>query len=142
MVSYGYVSRDSQPNILFPPCIPAPKRACTCFIVVVAMTPSLDPEAGCPNFFEGRTPPAFSYKRIPIFDNRGEDILQYMEGAISFIEQSKHYGSVLVHCNKGVSRSASFVIGYACARHRDESVSISKDSISHTITITITTGTL
>lgn len=92
------------------------KRACTCTrsIIVVAFTRSLDPEAGCPNFFEGRTPPPFSYKRIPIFDNRGEDILQYMEGAISFIEQSKHYGSVLVHCNKGVSRSASFVIGYAC----------------------------
>jgi protein-tyrosine phosphatase len=28
------------------------------------------------------------------------------------LEQGKHYGSVLVHCNKGVSRSASFVIGY------------------------------
>lgn len=26
--------------------------------------------------------------------------------------QGKHYGSVLVHCNKGVSRSASFVLGY------------------------------
>ena len=48
---------------------------------------SLDPEAGCPNFFESRTPPPFTYKRIPIFDNRGEDILQYMEGAVSFIEQ-------------------------------------------------------
>ena len=96
---------------------PARKRACTCtrsIVVIMAIAHSLDPEAGCPNFFEGRTPPLFSYKRIPIFDNRGEDILQYMEGAISFIEQSKHYGSVLVHCNKGVSRSASFVIGYAC----------------------------
>lgn len=48
---------------------------------------SLDPEAGCPNFFEGRAPPPFTYKRIPIFDNRGEDILQYMESAIAFIEQ-------------------------------------------------------
>lgn len=47
---------------------------------------SIDPEAGCPNFFEGKNP-SLTYKRIPIFDNRGEDILQYMEGAISFIEQ-------------------------------------------------------
>lgn len=81
------------------------------FIVNCTPTRNLDPEAGCPNFFEGRTPPPFTYKRIPIFDNRGEDILQYMEAVASFIEQSKHYGSVLVHCNKGVSRSASFVIG-------------------------------
>lgn len=48
---------------------------------------SLDPVAGCPNFFEGRSPPPFAYKRIPIFDNRGEDILQHMDGAVAFIEQ-------------------------------------------------------
>ena len=35
-----------------------------------------------------------------------------METAINFIEQGKHYGSVLVHCHKGISRSASFIIGY------------------------------
>jgi hypothetical protein len=32
--------------------------------------------------------------------------------------QSKHYGSVLVHCVKGVSRSASFVIGCETAEAR------------------------
>ena len=46
---------------------------------------SLDPEAGCPNFFEKDA--QYTYKRIPIFDNRGEDILQYMDQAIAFIEQ-------------------------------------------------------
>jgi len=35
-----------------------------------------------------------------------------METAYDFIEQGKHYGSVLVHCHKGISRSATFVIGY------------------------------
>jgi len=55
----------------------------------------MDPESGCPNFFEG-TNKSLTYKRIPIFDNRGEDILSYMPGAIAFIEQAKHYGSVLV----------------------------------------------
>eukprot|EP01041_Mallomonas_annulata_P009089 gene9090-18833_t len=71
---------------------------------------SVDPEAGCPNFFEKEK--TITYKRIPIFDNRGEDIIAHMETAFHFIEQGKHYGAVLVHCHKGVSRSASFVIGY------------------------------
>lgn len=52
------------------------------------------------------------YKRIPIFDNKGEDILSHMETAYNFIEHAKHHGNILVHCHKGISRSASFVIGY------------------------------
>lgn len=71
---------------------------------------SVDPENGCPNFYEKER--LFVYKRIPIFDNQGEDILSHMETAFKFIEESKHYGNVLVHCHKGVSRSAAFVIGY------------------------------
>jgi len=71
---------------------------------------SVDPENGCPNFFEKDK--SITYKRIPIFDNRGEDIISHMDTAYNFIEQSKHYGAILVHCHKGVSRSASFVIGY------------------------------
>jgi hypothetical protein len=35
-----------------------------------------------------------------------------METAFNFIEHAKHHGHILVHCHKGVSRSASFVIGY------------------------------
>ena len=69
-----------------------------------------DPESGCPNFYEKDK--MFVYKRIPLFDNKGEDILPYMEGAIRFIGEGQHYGSVLVHCHRGISRSASFVIGY------------------------------
>ena len=42
-----------------------------------------------------------TYKRVPIFDNRGEDLLGHMESAISFIRQAKHYGNILVHCNLG-----------------------------------------
>jgi protein-tyrosine phosphatase len=71
---------------------------------------TLDPENGCPNYYEKEK--SFIYKRIPIFDNKGEDIMGHMNTACSFIEESKHYGNILVHCHKGVSRSASFVIGY------------------------------
>ena len=35
-----------------------------------------------------------------MFDNVGEDILSVMPAAIDFIDVAKHYGSVLVHCNK------------------------------------------
>jgi protein-tyrosine phosphatase len=69
-----------------------------------------DPEFGCPNFFQKDK--TFVYKRIPIFDNKGEDILPHLDSAFKFIEEGQHYGNVLVHCHKGVSRSASFVIGY------------------------------
>ena len=75
-----------------------------------------DPESGCPNFYEKDK--MFVYKRISLFDNKGEDILPYMEEAIRFIGEGKHYGSVLVHCHRGISRRASFVIGYLI-RHNE-----------------------
>lgn len=80
---------------------------------VVNCTPTkkLDREKGVPNFFEKETE-LFTYKRISLFDNIGEDILSVMNEAVSFIEQRKHYGNILVHCHAGVSRSASIVIGY------------------------------
>lgn len=60
----------------------------------------LDPVAGCPCFFEKEK--EMTYMRIPIFDNRGEDILGHMDKAIAFIIQAKHYGNILVHCNQGI----------------------------------------
>jgi Dual specificity phosphatase, catalytic domain len=80
------------------------------YILNVTPPRSLDPESGCPSFFEKDK--TFVYKRIPVFDNRGEDLLQYMEQSYRFIEEGKHYGGVLVHCHKGVSRSSTFVLGY------------------------------
>lgn len=71
---------------------------------------TLDRENGCPNYYEKEK--TFIYKRIPIFDNKGEDILSHLDSAYNFIEEGRHYGKVLVHCHKGVSRSVSFVIGY------------------------------
>jgi protein-tyrosine phosphatase len=71
---------------------------------------SVDPEAGCPNFFEKDS--SLTYKRIALFDNKGEDLLGHMEAVYQFIEHARHHGNVLVHCHKGISRSASFVIGY------------------------------
>eukprot|EP01038_Epipyxis_sp_PR26KG_P008993 gene8993-12132_t len=80
------------------------------FILNCTPKRSVDPEAGCPNFYEKEK--IFTYKRIPIFDNKGEDILSHMNTSYKFIEDSRHHGNILVHCKKGVSRSAAFVIGY------------------------------
>lgn len=79
---------------------------------ILNCTPSrnTDPENGCPNFFEKDR--LFKYCRIPVFDNKGEDLLGHLDTAFRFIEEGKHYGGVLVHCHKGVSRSASIVLAY------------------------------
>ncbi|KAF4322338.1 hypothetical protein BBO99_00003972 [Phytophthora kernoviae] len=88
-----------------------------------------DPVAGVPNFFEKEK--AFIYRRCPIFDNKAEDISSVLEGCIAFIDQAKYYGifsavlftmivvssvandgRILVHCNKGVSRSTSMTVAY------------------------------
>lgn len=79
---------------------------------VLNCTPSkeLDPLTGCPNYYKNDK--SFHYKRIPVFDNKGEDMTQHFDTAFKFIEASRHHGSILVHCHKGISRSATFVIGY------------------------------
>ncbi|RNA19383.1 Dual specificity phosphatase 19 [Brachionus plicatilis] len=56
----------------------------------------------------------FKYKKILIYDLPSEDILSHFEEAFEFIDNGlkDKNRSVLVHCNAGVSRSCSFVIGY------------------------------
>ncbi|TYZ61047.1 hypothetical protein PybrP1_012136 [[Pythium] brassicae (nom. inval.)] len=79
---------------------------------VLNVTPprTVDPVAGVPNFFEKDK--TLTYKRCPIFDNKAEDLSGLLEGCVAFIEQAKYYGRILVHCNKGVSRSSSVVVAY------------------------------
>lgn len=74
---------------------------------------SVDKNFGIPNYYEkeGR----IKYLRVPIFDNKGEDMTPHLETVHSFISHGKHYGNVLVHCLRGVSRSASFVVGHLMA---------------------------
>ncbi|KAK1934668.1 Dual specificity protein phosphatase 2 [Phytophthora citrophthora] len=79
---------------------------------ILNVTPpkKMDPVAGVPNFFEKDK--LFTYRRCPVFDNKAEDISGVLEGCIAFIDQAKYYGRILVHCNKGVSRSSSMVVAY------------------------------
>ncbi|KAF1859104.1 hypothetical protein Lal_00000930 [Lupinus albus] len=49
---------------------------------------------------------------VPIRDTENEDLLDYLEVCIDFIDRSRKEGSVLVHCFAGVSRSAAVITAY------------------------------
>ncbi|MBN3300216.1 dual specificity protein phosphatase 19 [Amia ocellicauda] len=62
---------------------------------------------------ENAFPDQFIYKSFSILDLPQTIISEYFQECSEFIEQAKtENGVVLVHCNAGVSRSASVVIGY------------------------------
>lgn len=64
-------------------------------------------------------PDRLVYKTLQILDLPDTDITSYMEECSSFIDQARDKdGVVLVHCNAGVSRSSSIVIGYLMLREK------------------------
>jgi len=61
-------------------------------------------------------PAEFEYLHIKIEDTLEEDLLSHLPKCIDFIKESKEKGyNVLIHCQAGVSRSASVCIAYVCA---------------------------
>uniref|UniRef100_A0A3B1KK71 Dual specificity phosphatase 19a n=1 Tax=Astyanax mexicanus TaxID=7994 RepID=A0A3B1KK71_ASTMX len=66
---------------------------------------------------ENAFPDLFIYKTLSILDLPDADIISHLQECTQFIEQAKaEKGVVLVHCNVGVSRSVSVVIGYLMSR--------------------------
>lgn len=69
-----------------------------------------------PNYFENEN--HFEYLRLPCHDSPNQNIIQYFESTFEYIHQKLSMNkNILVHCQGGVSRSPSFIIGYLMKYH-------------------------
>ena len=62
-----------------------------------------------------------TYKCLPIYDTPEFDIKSTFVEAIMFVKDGLQNGSILVHCNAGISRSSTIVIAYIM-KERGESL--------------------
>ncbi|XP_072410398.1 dual specificity protein phosphatase 2 [Chiloscyllium punctatum] len=75
----------------------------------LGITALLNVSSTCPNYFES----TFQYKCIPVEDSHVTDISAWFREAIDFIDSVKGSGGrVLVHCQAGISRSATICLAY------------------------------
>ena len=63
-------------------------------------------------------PQDFQYHQVCVLDTPQATILPYLERALDFMDAGIKSGGCLVHCQRGVSRSASFVIAYLMKTQR------------------------
>jgi atypical dual specificity phosphatase len=62
-------------------------------------------------------PDIYTYCNIPILDLEVSNIRDIFEQCFQFMDNARTEGGVLVHCNAGVSRSATIVIAYLMKRN-------------------------
>uniref|UniRef100_A0A3Q4HM18 protein-tyrosine-phosphatase n=1 Tax=Neolamprologus brichardi TaxID=32507 RepID=A0A3Q4HM18_NEOBR len=77
-------------------------------LAAAGITAVLNVSSTCPNFYEGE----FQYLRLTVEDTLAADIRACFSAAIAFIVQSSSGGRVLVHCQAGISRSATICLAY------------------------------
>ena len=65
------------------------------------------------NVFDGK---GIQYYRVPIDDSLNDTILPYVNDAIDFIDTNIH-SPLLIHCQRGQSRSSSIVIAYLMKKY-------------------------
>uniref|UniRef100_K7F617 Dual specificity phosphatase 4 n=1 Tax=Pelodiscus sinensis TaxID=13735 RepID=K7F617_PELSI len=81
----------------------------------LGITALLNVSSDCPNHFEGH----YQYKSIPVEDNHKADISSWFMEAIEYIDSVKGcHGRVLVHCQAGISRSATICLAYLMMKRR------------------------
>ncbi|XP_014167390.2 dual specificity protein phosphatase 4 [Geospiza fortis] len=81
----------------------------------LGITALLNVSSDCHNHFEGH----YQYKCIPVEDNHKADISSWFMEAIEFIDSVKECcGRVLVHCQAGISRSATICLAYLMMKKR------------------------
>ncbi|KAJ8351416.1 hypothetical protein SKAU_G00228920 [Synaphobranchus kaupii] len=81
----------------------------------LGITALINVSANCPNHFEGH----YRYKSIPVEDNHKADISSWFNEAIEFIDSVRNTGGrVFVHCQAGISRSATICLAYLMRTNR------------------------
>ncbi|XP_068677151.1 dual specificity protein phosphatase 19-like [Montipora foliosa] len=80
---------------------------------------------------ENAYPQEFTYKTVEILDLPETKICQHFPTLFDFINLGRKNGAILVHCNAGVSRSATVLLGYLMSTRRstlEESMKILKEA--------------
>lgn len=90
---------------------------------------------GVANFYEKDATMRMEYCRVSMGDNATETLQSRFEASWAFLEKARirEDGSVLIHCQQGVSRSVSMAMSYMMKYYRktfDEAMAICKEARS------------
>jgi len=85
-------------------------------------------------------PAEFQYMKLPIIDSSDCKISKYFDEVAEFIDEHRTKGSVLVHCQKGQSRSVTIIFSYLIKSEGKNLAEICQYFESHRIKTTMNIG--